>query len=216
MKTNKRLYTISQQGWVFALTRESQKENQHQYHLKLAEIFEFRDGEAFRVAQHLLRAGKLESRERNQKILEILIASSGTQEGYLYTMGKNGPVLSAQCCCVGPPHKLNKMVREYIEAEMNAADDVTETGFDMNSTTGHSSDWTFQNGEMYQPIMLAHYTQEGYVINGLAILVRDPTKEFDYPTHIVTSVSKFLSDSEDIATLLLPSKKDVTDAFERL
>jgi tetratricopeptide (TPR) repeat protein len=54
------LYVIARRTWVPALCADTSDGDARRLHLKLAELFERRGDEGFRVAQHLLRAGEHE------------------------------------------------------------------------------------------------------------------------------------------------------------
>jgi hypothetical protein len=138
--------------------------------------------------------------ERAQRMLEMLIEHSQTSQGFLYTMQRSGPALYAQ---VGSSHQsveIDAMVNKYITAELDGTVDATATNMVGDYYNRTTSEWTGQNGEEYRPVLLAHYTEKGYAVTGLAVLQIDPNKTFIYPAEIVIALSKFAFDSGDVTT----------------
>lgn len=58
LRADREHYALSQPGWVTALRNEPDPATDRKYHLRLADMFESRGEEGFRIAQHLLRAGE--------------------------------------------------------------------------------------------------------------------------------------------------------------
>lgn len=68
LSTDGRYYALSQQSWVSALKDEIDPNSERFLHLRLAEVFEKRGMEQFRVSQHLLLAGE------ESRALDVLIS----------------------------------------------------------------------------------------------------------------------------------------------
>jgi len=144
-------------------------------------------------------------KERDQKILDILIKNTGTLGGYLYTMRKDGPLLAAQSGYLPPPPELDSMAISFIASEIDETEDITITSIGMNTTSAFTTDWTMQGGETYHPLLLGHHSDEGFQITGLAVLLLSADKGFEYPTSIVFAISKYLHDSGDVCSSVATS-----------
>lgn len=139
--------------------------------------------------------------ERAERALELLVNQSKTSGGYLYIMQKNGPVLSAQLGSVGPMQEMDSVVRDYLHSEIEGAFDKTMTVADMKGSTRSHFEWTSQGDFQYQPVLLGHDTDRGYVITGLAILCGNLDQDINIPIKAVAALSKSLLDAGDAATV---------------
>ncbi len=78
LSTDGQNYALSQQGWISVLKEKLDPDRARENHLRLAEAFEKRGQEDFRVAAHLLRAG-----EHASGVQKLVAISSLYQEAYL-------------------------------------------------------------------------------------------------------------------------------------
>jgi hypothetical protein len=134
---------------------------------------------------------------RAERILEMLAEQSNSIGGFLYVMREDGPVYTAQ---IGNPTLLPDMdalVRERVQAEIDSNSDVTTSDVGMNTADARTMDWTGQRGEKYRSVLLGHYVKEGFVITGLAVMLLDPSKPFDYPSEVISAMSESLLDAGD-------------------
>ncbi len=149
-----------------------------------------------RVAEALASCGQF--RERAQCVLKVLVDNTETAAGFLYTMQKEGPVLSAQTGIGQPSRDIDKMAREYLAAELDETTHVTVTGMNLKSTAGSSTAWTVSDNAQYRPVLLGHHSEKGYAITGLAVLLLDATGEFKMPFDVIMAVSRALCNSGDV------------------
>jgi hypothetical protein len=142
--------------------------------------------------------------ERVVMALEMLIKQSGATFGYLYTIQDKIPVLSAQHGDAPPPDGLDEIVRAYISSEIEDANEAMITGGDNDGCFEGAANWNEYCDGSCRPLLLSHYTEDGFAITGLAVLFRDtyPKISLNIPWKISTIVSKSLLNAGD-ATILL-------------
>ena len=54
-----------------------------------------------------------------------------------------------------------------------------------------------KGGEIYRPMLLGHYVEEGFAIMGLAVMLLDPNNPFEFPSGAIPIISKVLLDAGD-------------------
>lgn len=138
--------------------------------------------------------------ERARAILELIIEHSQTEGGFLYTLQKTGPVLSARSGDHQPPAEIETLVKNHLIVELDDTRDVTAMGDDEESYLEQITKWTGVSSDKYHPVLLGHYTKSGFAVTGLAVLLLDPTKGFKYPSELIDVVSRFLMNYGDIVT----------------
>ncbi len=140
-------------------------------------------------------------RERAEVALQILVEQSGAWGGFLYTIQRDGPSLSATSGEQPTPADLDPMVERYLSAEIEAGEEVTMTSYDRETPADMKSDWSGYGGGLLRPLLLNHNTDHGQAITGIAVLVLEPGREFRFPGEAIASVSKSLLDAGDVATV---------------
>lgn len=136
--------------------------------------------------------------ERARCILQLLLDNSDSTEGFLYTMQKEGPTLSAQIGSGALTKDLEATVRRYLSSEIDDSLDITITGDASDSTTLSTTAWTGHDRRRYRPLLLGHHTNQGYVITGLAVLPIYPGDELKFPVGVVIAVSRSLFEYGDV------------------
>jgi len=143
-------------------------------------------------------------RERVRYALKLLVQQSHSIGGFLYTMQKEGALLSAVDGMSPIPADLDERVKEYLSKEIDDTNDVTMASDKMDSISGSTSDrsnWTGQDGQSLCPVLLGHHRRDGYVITGLAVLIRHPSEPFRFPSTAIQSISMALFDNGDVVTV---------------
>ncbi len=135
--------------------------------------------------------------ERAQCALEILVARSNCRGGLLYAMQKHGPSLVAKNGDHPIPSEIQEILSEFLSAELYGSEEVTITKTDVEAASSNYAKWMSQAGEFY-PILIGHHTFDGYAITGLAILLIDPHREFQYPNDFVLALSECWSQMGDV------------------
>jgi hypothetical protein len=139
--------------------------------------------------------------ERSTKGLILLLRLSGAQEGVLYLMSDRGPELAAQVGELAFPERMDAFVQEYVESELRERDCST-TAFSLNSGPAVSN-LSGKHGERYRPVLLAHQSQNGFVITGVAVLIVQPGAQFTFPSAVAAQLSRFVQESGDAAPALI-------------
>lgn len=140
--------------------------------------------------------------ELNRCILDLLIEISRTKGGFLYTMHNDGVRLAANKDSRKPPNDMDEMVRQFVAVESNESADVTMTSLNLESKVGFGTRFAMQTGEQYRPILLAHNTDAGFGITGVAVLLLESEDKFRYPSDVVEIISRFLAESGFTNTLV--------------
>lgn len=135
------------------------------------------------------------------RLLEILVNASNSAGGFLYLVRGEGPVLSAQSGPRAPSIELGLRASKYLLEETSGNEHLTTDLGEENEKDGDTN-WIGKEREAYHPVLLAHYTSEGYAITGLALLLKDPSKLFIFPAKAVTLTSKSLLESGEVSKVL--------------
>ncbi len=141
--------------------------------------------------------------ERAQRSLELLIEHCGASEGLLYTIGDNGPVLSARVGRALWSADMDTRVGDYLAAELDGRRDVTMTGTDMSVSSTLVSAWTEGGGDGSRPVLLGHHAKEGFAITGLAVLLLEAGKQYRFPAELVPAISRFALDCGDVSACIV-------------
>lgn len=135
-------------------------------------------------------------KERARWSLEMLVMRSNSRGGLLYTIGNQGPLLVAEYGNHPTPSEIDNVLNEYLSAELFGSEEVTVTETDYEAVSGDGAKWMSQAGEFY-PILIGHHTFNGYTITGLAVLLLDPHKDFEYPNDLILALSECWSRTND-------------------
>ena len=98
---------------------------------------------------------------------------------------------------------MDEAVQEYLLSEIDDSTGltVTVTQREEDSISTDNSRWTFEQKEKYQPVLLSHFSKQGFVITGLAVLHVDPDGQFDYPAEVATMISGILLEEGDVSSV---------------
>jgi len=136
--------------------------------------------------------------ERAQCVLKIILEKTSATEGFLYTMRKEGPVLSAVVGAYRPTKEFDQKVRDYLTAEIDDASDATMSAVDEESTSRTTTAWTGYDARQYRPILLGHHTLDGYTVTGLAVISSSKNDRMVFPADIIIALSTELLQSGDV------------------
>jgi hypothetical protein len=148
------------------------------------------------------------SRERAKLGLDLLIARSGAEGGYLYAVEGNGPVLVAQTSIEEPPASLAEVVDSYLrrevgEIETTGAETVASTSIAPSRMTAHHT--TFRElageGKQLRPVLIAHHNKGQFDVTGLAVLLAHADKKFSDPSDLATHLSSIWFDAGDVMSI---------------
>jgi hypothetical protein len=141
--------------------------------------------------------------ERAKCALEMLVKQSNSLGGFLYTIQKEGPVLSAHSGDVPPPYGIERSARERLEAELERSEDNTADEDDAEFSLIGTTEWTGLQDDTYHPVVLGHNTQEGYAITGMAVLRLDLSRKFKFPAETVVAISKAFLGHGDVPMVVV-------------
>jgi hypothetical protein len=145
-----------------------------------------------------------EPRTRAKLSLDVLIRHCKALGGFLYALREEGPVLWVQSDDSRPFPDMDSMVKAYLAKEIDELRDVTASQ-EEDVASDDQSIWKSQGGRDYYPIVLGHYTDDGYAVTGIAVLVVTQKKNFIYPTEAINALSKSLHEAGDTVTTLATS-----------
>ncbi len=139
--------------------------------------------------------------ERAEAALRFLVEQGGATAGFLYTVQKDGPSLSAALGGQPFPVDLDSMVRQYLDAEIEGSGDITVTTHDLEPPSETKAQWSEYREGLFRPALLGHDTEQGFAITGLAVLVLEPDAEITLSGEAIESISRSLFDAGDVATM---------------
>jgi hypothetical protein len=135
-----------------------------------------------------------------QRGIDLLAKRSHAAHGFLYTLQKNGPVLTAAFNVQSKPFGLDRMIHDYLTAELAESEVVTMTSADRLAGTGSLADWTCEKGNQYRTVILGSQTDNGFVITGVAALCKKAGGELAINWDIVSALSNVLSAAGVVST----------------
>jgi hypothetical protein len=139
--------------------------------------------------------------ERAQQALNVVLRHSGAGEGFLFTVGENGPELAARIGDCERPERVAVFAREYLEAELR--DQEMHTSTISPESAPLISELTGSQGERYLPVLLGHPVQSGFAITGVIVAVIKPGKRFAFAGPVATQLSRLLHESGDVAPAII-------------
>lgn len=140
--------------------------------------------------------------KRARRTLELIVEQSKSSGGFLYSVQTDGLTLKAQSDDRPPPNEMNKMVNDYLMAEVEGYDDVTVTCADLAAPMKSVINWNTHLDKRYFPVLLGHNTEQGYLITGLVVLYTDQDRFYNVPFDTVDALSKFLYRAGDVTGML--------------
>ncbi|MBN1652688.1 MAG: protein kinase [Deltaproteobacteria bacterium] len=142
----------------------------------------------------------VDSEKRAKCALEMLLNRSNCREGFLYTLQREGAVLTAKKGRNDPTAEIESLVKSRIRDEIERIEDATIAVADIEKGCG-DTDWTCQEGSKYHALLLIHPSEEGIALTGMAVLLNEPEQPFVYPSEAVTTISRLLADRGDVSVL---------------
>ncbi len=138
--------------------------------------------------------------QRAERALDLLVQHGGCLGGLLYTMQERGPALAAQSGSQRPPPDIDSLVEAYLSAELQDASEVTLTEVDMANETTTDAGWSGPEGTQFVPVMLAHDTDSGFAVTGVAVLCVAPSEKLKVPYALLPILSASLLEAGDVVT----------------
>jgi serine/threonine protein kinase len=153
-------------------------------------------GDTINIISYL--SGCQNSHERARRALDLLVSQANCQGGYLYTIHQGEPILAAQHGDQAPPAAIDQLINARVAEEIAGAGATEMVGGEAGLRAGE--DVTDQGETMsnYRTILLGHFADEKYIITGIAMLIMDPDKRFNYPGHTVEILSRSFVDTGDV------------------
>ena len=96
---------------------------------------------------------------------------------------------------------MDKMVKDYLSAEIETSQEVTITSIDLNSVR-EGSDSPESGCPSYKPFLLCHFEDNSFAITGLAMLLPYPSNLYIAPGASLAWLSKYLLQSGDTTAVL--------------
>jgi len=136
--------------------------------------------------------------ERARRSLDILMAETGSVQGYLFAVTTTGCSLAASHSDQPLPAEIEELARRLVAHELN--DDANTE--DLDSSTGTSRAWRSRDGRTYRSIVLGHTGPEGFVVTGLGVLLFDTHTSFKNAANVATELSRHASVGTRVAVRL--------------
>jgi hypothetical protein len=157
---------------------------------------------ATRMGVTAMMLGSHKASERAHKTIDLLVRSSGTERGFLFLLGDQGPELSAQIGDLDAPDGLAAYVSEFLGTELQDHD-VKTRSLEQDLDLPDIALWTSELGDRYRPLLLSHQMSGGFAVTGVAIVVETPGMLFAHPGAIVAHLSRLAADSGDASPTLI-------------
>jgi hypothetical protein len=140
---------------------------------------------------------------RAQRALELLVRQSNCSGGYLYTMQKEGPSLSARMGEDASLIWMEARVRERLAAEIEGTEEMTVANVAsvMATCDAQITDWIDKPGEQYRPVVMGYRTSGGFAVAGLAVLLIDPQKPYRITPMTIATISRLLCEAGDVSVV---------------
>ncbi len=141
--------------------------------------------------------------DRASRTLELLVEHSKALGGFLYLLKSDGPDLVAEMGGRTAFTEMDRLARELLAVEMETEDGVTLTNVDSDDLPVSNRRWSGPEGEIYTPLLLAHYDEDTYVVTGLAVLQVNPGQSMNFPGELSSSLSRALRQTGDAVTAFM-------------
>lgn len=174
---------------------------------RIAVSAELADAAASSLAQTLqdLTTQVDDPEERARLALQGLLRACDSESGYLYIVKVGGPELCAQIGDRLPPRNVDQLVIEHLRLEaddaLTAATQTCAVADDDDEGDLGVTDWSADDGGVYQPVLLSHPEGRGVAITGLALLRCDAGAKAP-PGQFVAAISRALHEAGDVTTML--------------
>jgi hypothetical protein len=134
-------------------------------------------------------------RERRQRGLGLLVESSEASGGHLFVIEAEEPRLVASIGRRPLPHAIMELsmarLAELATEDSDIKTSMSDAGSAFGTTDPASASWLGPEGEIYRPIPLHHYAEDGaFKLVGLAVLVVEPGGAFVYPAGMASELSR--------------------------
>jgi hypothetical protein len=126
--------------------------------------------------------------ERAQRSLDLLLAETGSAQGFLFAVTGDTCTLAASRADHTLPAEIDAMARRSLSNELK---DDANTG-DLEPDSGVvTQGWASRDGRTYRSVLLGHTGPQGFVVTGLGVLVFNADQPFKNPTQIATEISRY-------------------------
>jgi hypothetical protein len=125
--------------------------------------------------------------ERAQRSLEILLAETGSTQGFLYAITSDGCTLAASRADHALPAEIDAIARKSLAQELH---DDANTG-EIEDSDALTRAWSTGDGRTYRSVLLGHSSKRGFVVTGLGVLLCDPNVPMKDVTQIATEISRY-------------------------
>jgi hypothetical protein len=125
--------------------------------------------------------------------LELLVRSTGSRGGLLYSLDRGALTLQAEVGELLPSAEIFALVRDYADGAIEDDVDtqqVLEPSAITNAASGTRSTWTQPSGELLRPMLLGHEEHGTPLITAVAVLL--PAGPFRSPSVAISEVSRAL------------------------
>jgi hypothetical protein len=140
--------------------------------------------------------------ERLQRVLQLLVAHTGAENGFLYSMVDGAPALCATSDGLPPPTDIETLAPRYLETEISR-DEGDTTATSQVEEPNSSAQWTSKEGKCYRPVLLNHQGPGGFVISGLAVLTFRQGHPLRVVAETATQISRIAVEHGDLPAYVI-------------
>jgi hypothetical protein len=130
-------------------------------------------------------------RDRTELRLQVLVRNSGSEAGYLFSVGECGAVLVARVGEDALPDDIDAQARAYLIEAFAGDDCVTQSGDALDAPPA----WLDGHGHAYRAVLLQSPRAAGLTVTGLAVLAAPRDDTFEYPGKLALEMSRFACES---------------------
>jgi hypothetical protein len=135
--------------------------------------------------------------QRAHLALTLLVAHSGAFAGFLFKVGDDGAVCTAQVGKLPLSAELSDRVSEFLREECLAAG-TTCTATGVGGDEEEQLGWEDGMGQRYRPVLLSHHLDGDPLVTGVALLAIAPNTRFNHPGQVASEVSRAWAHFGDI------------------
>jgi hypothetical protein len=121
--------------------------------------------------------------------------------GFLYTMQEHGLELAAQRSDRVPAAGLDAFMAAFVSQAILDNDEVTRTATSVDPP--REFPLPADESDRWCPLLLGHDTPRGHAVTGAAVVRVEDTSTWDPPYTLLLALSRSLTESGDVATVMI-------------
>ena len=149
--------------------------------------------------------GELTPHERAERILRWLVRGTAARGGMLYLQQRRGLTLCAQTPDAQPGAALALELEQFLFTQTQQADnEQTQSLTDDDARQlGPKLLQVDERGDRYRALLLAHHTDQGFVVSGVVVLIEPSSGKLGLPARLIARASEAAAMSDETALTLV-------------